>query len=363
MSPGTPGVKLTALFGERARFGRRFLSEELVEAFTDCRAAASVLLRAVEGFGGHHRLRTDRLLTLSEDLSLAAVAVVEETRLAELLERVEPVVFDGVLALERVLLHDRGAPVPPELRSPVPGEELKLTAYLGRGLRGPRGLAHRNAVATLHECGVGGASVLLGVDGAIGGERRRAGLLSPNRDVPTMVIAVGPRERVTAAATALDELASEAVITVERGTTLKRDGIRLAELPAPEARDRLGRGRWQRLSLFSSEQHHAGGSPVHVQAVRRLAAARAAGATALRGVWGYHGEHAPHGESLWGLRRRVPTVTSVIDTPERCRRWLAILDELTPTRGLITAETVPALRAGYGDKLHGGLELADAWIP
>jgi PII-like signaling protein len=362
VSAGTPGVKLSVLFGERARGGRRFLAEELIEAFAGCQAAAGVLLRAVEGFGGHHRLRTDRLLTLSEDLSLVAVAVIAEARLAELVARVEPLAFDGIVALERVHLHD-GAALPAELSSPVPGEELKLTAYLGRGLRGSRGLAHRAAVATLHECGVGGATVLLGVDGVIGGERRRAGFLSPNRDVPAMVLGVGNRERIGTAAGALAELAPDALITVERGTTLKRDGIRLAELPAPAARDRLGRARWQRLTLFSSEQHHAGGSPAHVEAVRRLAAERAAGATALRGIWGYHGEHAPHGESLWGLRRRVPTVTSVIDSPERCRRWLAVLDELTPARGLITAETVPALRAAYGGELHGGLELADPWSP
>ena len=58
--------------------------------------------------------------------------------------------------------------------------------------------------------------------------------------------------------------------------------------------------------LYASEQTQANGHPVHVEAVRRLRHEKAAGATALRGIWGYHGDHPPHGDSFWSLRRRVP---------------------------------------------------------
>ena len=66
----------------------------------------------------------------------------------------------------------------------------------------------------------------------------------------------------------------------------------------------------------------------------------AAGATSLRGIWGYHGDHAPHGDTFSQLRRRVPVVTIVIDTPERCAEWFAIADELTRETGLVTSELV-----------------------
>jgi PII-like signaling protein len=78
---------------------------------------------------------------------------------------------------------------------------------------------------------------------------------------------------------------------------------------------------------------------------RRLLQAGAAGATALRGVWGYHGDHAPHGDRLLALRRRVPVLTVVVDTPARIRRWFGIVDELTDESGLVTCETVPAFHA------------------
>ena len=67
--------------------------------------------------------------------------------------------------------------------------------------------------------------------------------------------------------------------------------------------------------------------------------------TTLRGVWGYHGEHAPHGDSALRLGHHVPAVTIVIDTPRRIPAAFAVIDELTAERGLVTSQTVPAVRA------------------
>lgn len=80
-----------------------------------------------------------------------------------------------------------------------------------------------------------------------------------------------------------------------------------------------------------------------------LRAAGISGATIQRGVWGFHGGHAPHGDRLFQLGRRVPAVTIVIDAPERIATAFAIIDELTAEQGLVTSEAVPAIRpAGTG---------------
>jgi hypothetical protein len=77
-----------------------------------------------------------------------------------------------------------------------------------------------------------------------------------------------------------------------------------------------------------------------------------------RGIWGYHGDHAPHGDSFRQLRRRVPVLTVIVDTPDRSRRWLSIVDELTDETGLVTSEMVPAFRATAPEFARGGLKLA-----
>jgi PII-like signaling protein len=85
------------------------------------------------------------------------------------------------------------------------------------------------------------------------------------------------------------------------------------------------------------------GQPVHRTIVRRLRSAGISGTTTLRGIWGFHGDHAPHGDRLLQLGRHVPTVTIVIDTPGRIATAQEVIDELTSERGLVTAETISRL--------------------
>ena len=68
-------LKLTTYFGERDRFGGGFAADALTAAYARHDLAVSLLMRGVEGFGARQHLRTDRLLTLSEDLPLVSVAV------------------------------------------------------------------------------------------------------------------------------------------------------------------------------------------------------------------------------------------------------------------------------------------------
>ena len=68
-------IKLTSYFSERQRTGGRFVADALLDLYGQHQISASILLRGTEGFGLKHHLRTDRSLTLSEDLPLIAVAV------------------------------------------------------------------------------------------------------------------------------------------------------------------------------------------------------------------------------------------------------------------------------------------------
>jgi PII-like signaling protein len=128
--------------------------------------------------------------------------------------------------------------------------------------------------------------------------------------------------------------------------------------PLPAA-DEHGLAVWQKLMIYASEQARHGRRPLHVELVRRLRECEASGATCLRGIWGFHGERAPHGDRLLQLRRHVPMVTIIIDTPERIARSFEIVDELTDQAGLVTSEMVPAMASlAEGKHQRGGLRLA-----
>jgi PII-like signaling protein len=304
-------LKLTAYFGERDRANGGFLADALIDLFARHEVATSLVLRGVEGFGAKH-LRTDRLLSLSEDLPLVAVAVDRRERIEALVPAVAALPFHGPVTLE-------AARMLPAALEPV--EPTKLTVYLGRRARP----GYEAVVALLRERGVEGATVLLGVDGTAHGERRRASFFGRNADVPVMVIAVGDGPRIAAALPDLEAMLERPLVTLERIRICKRDGERLA---SPEGRNKL--------MVY-------GDAALADALVRRLRRAGAAGATSLRGVWGYHGDHAPHGDTLRQLRRRVPVVTVLVDTPERVAQWWPIVDELTARGGLVTAETVPSV--------------------
>jgi PII-like signaling protein len=349
-------LKLTVYFGERDRIGRRFLADALVDVYARHELETSLVLRATQGFGAKQLLRTDRLLTLSEDLPLVSVAVDTRPRIETALAELAALRFDGLVTLERArMLTDSFETV--ELPG-EPGEATKLTVYLGRQERAGGRPAHVAVVDLLHRRGIAGATVLLGVDGTARGVRRRARFFGRNAQVPLMVISVGDGARIAAALPELGALLSRPLATLERVRILKRDGVRLAEPRQLPGRDASGLEIWQKLMVYAGEQSRHGDELVSTELVRRLRGAGAAGATSLRGVWGYHGDHRPHGDSFWRLRRRVPVVTILVDRPERVRDWFAIVDEVTSETGLVTSEIVPAMRVTGPGMRAGGLRLA-----
>jgi PII-like signaling protein len=201
--------------------------------------------------------------------------------------------------------------------------------------------------------------VLLGVDGTAHGIRRRARFVGRNENVPLMVIAVGDGHRIAALLPELGAMLARPLVTLERIRVCKRDGVKLAEPHHIPESDPSGLGIWQKLMVYAGEQSRHHGRPLAHKLIRSLRAAGAAGATSLRGIWGYHGDHAPHGDTFWQVRRRVPILTVIVDTPDRIRQWFAIVDELTDETGLVTSEMVPAYRATGPELERGGLRLAD----
>jgi PII-like signaling protein len=350
-------LKLTTYFGERDRTVDGLLADELMAIYGGHRLQASILLRGAEGFGRLHHLHTDRLLSLSEDLPVVSIAIDERRRIEALLEPVMQIKRRGLVTLERArLLSGEMEPVTmPEALD----EATKLTVYLGRLERVYRTPAYMAICDLLYRRGIAGASVLLGVDGTRGGRRFRARFFGRNADVPMMVIAVGSGERIGAVLPELGGLLREPLITLERVRVCKRDGELLAEPHELPGTDEHGLAMWQKLMVYTSNSATHDGHPLHLAIIRRLRAADAAGATSLRGIWGFHGDHAPHGDKLFQIRRHVPVCTIVIDTPERIGRSFQIIDELTAEQGLVTSEMVPAAAAMSETETRGGLRLAD----
>jgi PII-like signaling protein len=340
-------LKLTSYFGERQRtVDNGFAADALLDLYGQRGIATSILLRGVEGFGARQRLRTDRSLTLSDDLPLTAVAVDTRSRIEGLLESTSGLLRSGLVTLERarLLTGDMDVVAPIE----TPDDETKLTVYLGRQERVYRVPAFVAVCDLLHRRGIAGATALLGVDGTAHGQRQRAAFFSRNAGTPMMIIAVGSGTRIARVLPELGGLLRRPLLTLERVRICKRDGELLSRPPtAGESLppvDPTGMPLARKLMVYTSEAALHDGQPIHRAIVRRLRAAGISGATTQRGMWGFHGDHPPHGDRLLQLGRHVPAVTIVIDTPERIQTAFDLIDDLTAEHGLVTCETVPAIR-------------------
>lgn len=350
-------LKLSCYFGERHRTRDGFVADQLLGLYGDNDIAVSIMLRGVEGFGLKHHLRSDHSLTLSEDLPAVAIAVDTRPRIETILGRVANMTDIGLITLERARLIDGDIP-----RVTLPGDAddaTKLTIYLGRQERIYRVPAFIAVCDLLHRRGIAGATVLLGVDGTTNGHRERAHFFGRNADVPMMVIAIGGDTQIHAVLAEIGALLRRPLMTLERVRICKRDGELLGSPHELPGADEHGMAIWQKLSIFTSEaaQHH--GQPIHRAITRRLRENGSSGVTSLRGIWGFHGDHEPHGDRPMQLGRRVPTVTVVIDTPAKITAAFPVIDEITTNSGLITSEMVPAARTRAGHRGRGGLGMAN----
>ena len=309
-------LRLTVYLGERKRAGRRFAVDALLDRFERNAIATSIVLRGMAGFGHKHHLRTDASLSLSEDLPAVAIAVDTRARIDAVVDDALAIAGDGLVTLEQATLP---ADPPPT---------VKLSVHLGRQDRVDGRPAFVALCELLQQHGVGGASALLGVDGTVGGTRERARFLAGNAAVPMLLVAVGAGDRIAAARPAIAAAVPAAVCT---------------EQPVWDEPDTSSAGTdLHRLTLYTAESQLHAGRPIHRAVLRELRRSGASGATTLRGVWGFHGEHPPHGDRLFTLGRHVPAVTVVVDTPDRIVTARAVVGRFTAEHGLVTVE--PLLR-------------------
>jgi PII-like signaling protein len=350
-------LKLTTYFGERDRVQGRLLADELLDIYGGHRVATSILLRGAEGFGRLHHLHTDRLLSLSEDLPVMSIAIDRRDRIEAMLEPVLQVKQRGLITLERarLLTAEIGRiDLPEQLH-----EATKLTVYLGRQERVYQMPAYEAVCDLLYRHDIAGATVLLGVDGTLHGRRQRARFFGRNAEVPMMIIAVGSGEAISRVLPDLGGLLHQPLLTLERVRVCKRDGRLLTPPHQLPDTDERGLGVWQKLMVYCSQSATFEGRPLALEVIRRLRQSSSSGATSLRGIWGFHGDHAPHGDRFLQLRRHVPVLVTSVNTPEQTAEAFTIIDELTAEQALVTSEMVPAMSAMSADQTVGGLTLAD----
>ena len=338
----TDGIKLTSYFGERRRIGGKLVGDALIDLYGQRGIAASVVLRGTEGFGHRHHIRTSRSLTLSEDLPLTAIAVDASPQISALIDKTQRINPRGLITVERTRF--LSGDIEPVILSDTTDETVKLTVHFGRQDTVFGVPAFEVMCELLHRRSVGGATALAGVDGTAHGRRQRGHFFSRNADVPMVIVAVGTGKLIGSVLPELGGLLRSPIMTLNRVWLCKRDGELINEPELPPAYDEDGRPLWQKLTVFASAATQYKGQPIHRVLIRRLLSAGITGATTQAGIWGFRGDHIPHGgQNFLQFGHHVPAVTIMIDAPQRVSAAFGIVDELTAEHGLVTCENVPVI--------------------
>ncbi len=99
----TGEAKLLRIFiGENDQWHGKPLYEAIVMKARELHMAGATVLRGPMGFGAHSRLHTTKILRLSQDLPLVIEIVDTEAKISELLPRIDEMVQEGLVTLEKV---------------------------------------------------------------------------------------------------------------------------------------------------------------------------------------------------------------------------------------------------------------------
>jgi PII-like signaling protein len=96
------GKLLRIFIGESDKHGHKPLYQAIVGMLREEGLAGATVLRGVEGFGAKSHLHTARILRLSEDLPIVVEVVDQAERIEAVLPKLDEMIGDGMVTLERV---------------------------------------------------------------------------------------------------------------------------------------------------------------------------------------------------------------------------------------------------------------------
>jgi PII-like signaling protein len=102
MSTFLVGQLLRIFVGENDTWHGRPLYTAIVEMLRHQGVAGASVFRGVEGFGSHHDVHRAKLFSFGGDLPILIEVVDTEETIAALIPRIDEMVNDGAMTLERV---------------------------------------------------------------------------------------------------------------------------------------------------------------------------------------------------------------------------------------------------------------------
>ena len=191
---------------------------------------------------------------------------------------------------------------------------------------------------------VSGATVTRGVAGFGANHRMQTDrILALTENLPLRVEFIETSERVEELLPKLYEMVGTGLIEIQDTTIVKaaENSEQAARQVSPPALKQAGTARLMRI--FVGENDKWNGKPLHKALMESMRANDIAGVTVYQGILGCAANRRIHKDSALHLSHDWPMMLSVVDTEERLRAFLLVLDDVVQ-QGLVVFSDVDVIK-------------------
>ena len=223
---------------------------------------------------------------------------------------------------------------------------MKVSIYLSEGST-HHGVSTTSSILDfLYFRGVSGATVLKGVAG-FGADHHlhTSSLVAISDHLPVKIEFIETREKVDELLGKLEDMAGSGMIELQETTIAKPAQVSKLKKSSPPDHIKIeGKAQLMRIYIWESDQWRD--KPLHEALVHAMRANDLAGVTVYRGILGYGAHRRMHKDAPLHLSHDSSIMLSVIDTEEKLRAFLPIVEQMV-AEGLVVLSEVDIIKYAY----------------
>lgn len=224
-----------------------------------------------------------------------------------------------------------------------PGPAKKICVYVSEDQQHHGNALYAAILDYLFYRGVAGATVVRGLAG-FGADHHlhTTRILRLSENLPIKIEFTEEAEKLEELLPKLYEMVGSGLIDVQDMTVLKPAGPSKSGKQAPAPALKL-QGKAKMMRVFIGESDRWREKPLHQAVLESFRANDIAGVTVYRGIAGYGANRRVRKNAPLGLSQDSPVVLSAVDTEEKLRKFLPVLDDMI-TQGLIVLSDVDIIK-------------------
>ncbi len=228
MMKAGPAKKVSIYVGQDHQYHGESVYAAILEFLFYHKVSGASVTRGIAGFGADHRMHTDRILVLTENLPMKVEFIETPEKVQELLPKLHEMVGTGLIEIQ-----DTTIVKPSEVSKTSPrledfpslkreGKAKMMRIFIGENDRWNRKPLHKALIESMRSNDIAGVTVYQGILG-YGANRRihKDSALHLSHDRPMMLSVVDTEEKLRAILPVLDDMVQQGLVVFSDVNVIK----------------------------------------------------------------------------------------------------------------------------------------------